>query len=298
MNEPADHVKLIHQRDQSLYPDVLFNRPISGLSRMHVALFGGSKRGIVALSEVYSALRSTGIEPTCIVEAVAAELAPLPVGSLILHTDKKTKQVSETADVLSFVGRSNVAIVAPEVELGSSLQILYEKILSQTNTPIIITDEAVGLYRFMPIDTKRSNVLFILSTEALIKLANTLALPVKIRPGRGVYNTISLVEAVRDAIGAHVLSFDSEQAVVCDNSSSNEHGIIHVLENSIMQHRGLFIGLVAGLLVDTAQTFTSVLPKLMTAGYLFNSILSQSNGLHDPAMLDRAIKDTLASEFS
>lgn len=290
-------IKLIHQRDESLYPDVLFNRPIRGLSRMHVALFGGSKRGMVALSEVYSAMLSTGIEPTCIVEAVAAELAPLPVGSPILHADKKTKQVSESADVLSFVGRSNVAIMAPDAELGSSLQILFEKVLSQTNTPVIITDEAVGLYRFMPTGSKRVNVLFILSTEGLMKLVNVLALPVKIRPGRGVYNTISLVEAVHEATGAHVLSFDTEQAVVRDKSSSNEYGIIHVLENSIMQHRGLFIGLVAGLLADTAQTFSSVLPKLMTAGYLFNSILSQSNGLHDPAMLDRAIKETLASEL-
>jgi hypothetical protein len=264
---------------------------------MHVALFGGSKRGIVALSEVYSALQSTGIEPTCVVEAVTAELAPLPVGSLILHADKKTKQVSESADVLSFVGRSNVAIVAPEAELGSSLQILFEKILSQTNTPIIITDEAVGLYRFMPIDAKRSNVLFILSSEGLLRLASVLALPVKIRPGRGVYNVLALVEAVRDATGAHVLSFDTEQAVACDNSRGDEYGIIHVLESSIMQHRGLFIGLVAGLLADATQTFSSVLPKLMTAGYLFNLIMTQSNGLHDPAMLDRAIKDTLASEL-
>lgn len=290
-------IKLIHQRDESLYPDVLFNRPIRGLSRMHVALFGGSKRGMVALSEVYSTMLSTGIEPTCVVEAVTAELAPLPVGSLILHTDKKTRQVSETADVLSFVGRSNVAIMAPEAELGSSLQILLEKVLSETQTPVIITDEAVGLYRFAPRGTKRLNVLFILSAEGLMKLANVLALPVKIRPGRGVYNTLALVEAVHDATGAHVVSFDGTQAVVRDSSGSGEYGIIHVLENGITQHRGLFIGLVAGLLADTSQAFTSVLPKLMTAGYLFNSILNQSNGLHDPAMLDRAIKDTLANEL-
>lgn len=290
-------IKLIHQRDESLYPDVLFNRPIRGLSRMHVALFGGSKRGMVALSEMYSTMLSTGIEPTCVVEAVTAELAPLPVGSLILHTDKKTRQVSETADVLSFVGRSNVAIMAPEAELGSSLQILLEKVLSETQTPVIITDEAVGLYRFAPRGTKRLNVLFILSAEGLMKLANVLALPVKIRPGRGVYNTLALVEAVHDATGAHVVSFDCEQAVVRDGSRNDEYGIIHVLENGITQHRGLFIGLVAGLLADTSQAFTSVLPKLMTAGYLFNSILNQSNGLHDPAMLDRAIKDTLANEL-
>ncbi len=293
----AQRIKLIHQRDESLYPDVLFNRPIRGLSRMHVALFGGSKRSIVALSEVYSTMQITGIEPTCIAEAITAELAPLPVGSLILHADKKTKQISETADVLSFVGRSNVAIMAPDAELGSSLQILFEKVLSETQTPVIITDEVVGLYRFEPGAIKRSDVFFLLSSEGLVKLANTLALPVKISPGRGVYNTISLVEAVRDATGAHVLSFDAEQAVVCDSSNSNEYGIIHVLENSIMQHRGLFIGLVAGLLTDAAQTFSSVLPKLMTAGYLFNVIMTQSNGLHDPAMLDRAIKDTLASEL-
>ena len=297
MNDLADHIKLIHQRDQSLYPDVLFNRPISGLGRMHVALFGGGKRGVVTLSEVYSSMLSTGIEPTCVVEAPTANLAPLPIGSIILHTDKKTQQVSETAEVLSFVARSNMVILAPEAELGSALQILFEKVLSETQTPVVITDEVVGLYRFTPRTSKRANVLFILSSEGLMKLANALALPVKIRPGRGIYNTLALVEAVYEATGAHVLSFDNEQAVVRDGSSSDEYGIIHVQEGSISQHRGLLIGLIAGLLSDVTQTFTSVLPKLMTAGYLFNAIMSQSNGLHDPAMLDRAIKDTLSSEL-
>ncbi len=297
MSESADHIKLIHQRDESLYPDVLFNRPIRGLSRMHVALFGGGKRGVVTLSEVYSTMQSTGIEPTCVVEALVANLAPLPIGSIILHTDKKSQQVSETAEVLSFVDRSNMVIMAPEAELGSSLQILFEKVLSETQTPVIITDEAVGLYRFTPRNAKRVNVLFVLSSEGLMKLANILALPVKIRPGRGVYNTLALVEAVHEATGAHVVSYDNEQAVVRDGASSDEYGIIHVQEGSITQHRGLLIGLTAGLLTDVSQSFTSVLPKLMTAGYLFNTILGQSNGLHDPAMMDRAIKDTIASEL-
>ena len=290
-------LKLIHQYDTPLYPDVLFNRPIAGLSRFHIALFGGGKRGIAVLSELYTSTLSMGIGPTCVVETQAVEPQLLPVGSLSMHADRKTKQIVESADILSFIDRSNLAILAPEADLGSSLQILFEKILAQTNTPVIITDEMVGLYRFLPKGEQRPNVLFVLSTDGLTKLANILALPVKIRPGRGVYNIISLVEAVHEATGAHVLSFDSDQAVIRDAMKSGEYGILHVPEGSIDQHRGLLIGLAAGLLAEASQTLTSVLPKLMTVGYLFNAILKESNGLHDPAMLERSLKDTLAREL-
>ncbi len=292
------HIELIHQYNELLYPDILFNRPIAGLSRLHIALFGGGKRGVATLSQLYSTVQSMGLGPTCVVEAHTVEPSVLPVGSLTLHTDRKAKQITETADVLSFISRANLAVLAPEAELGSSLQILFEKIITQTSAPIIITDEVVSLYRFLPKPhAGDGRVLFFVSSEGLMRLANVLALPVQIRPGRGIYNTIALVDAVAEATGGHVTSYDAEVVVVRDHRDALRRGIVHVAPMSVHHHRGLLLGLLAGLLVEPRQVLSSVLSKVLVAGFLFNAIMAESNGLHDPAMLERSIKDTLAREL-
>lgn len=293
-----DKIELVHQRDQLLNRDIIFNRPISGLSRIQVALFGGKKGSLATLSQLYSANLAMGLSPVCVVESRAGAKELLPVGSMMLSVSKKNSAITETAEVLSFVERANLAILAPDAELGSALQILFEKLYLSTKTPLIITDEAVGLYGFLPHKfRKRKDTLIFVSAEGLVKLVNQLGLAVPVRPGRGVYNVVSLADAVSDELAAHVVVYTSDMVVARDTSNHLQRGVVHVASGSVELHRGLLLGLMAGLLGDFSQSLSGVLDKVLVAGYLFNDVTLGARELRDPILAERLIKETLQREL-
>ncbi len=290
---------LIHQRDELLYPDIVFNRPISGLSRLQLALFGGSKKRLNTLSQLYGTTVAMGVSPVCLVEARATDASLLPLGSMLLSAGRKTGHIEQTGEVLDFLTHANLVVMAPDVEFGSSMQILFEKIWSTTAVPLVVTDEALALYNFMPqVSWMRPNTLLYLGSEALMKLAGALDLSVKIRPGRGVYNVINIAQSVSKRLRAHVICYGADMAVVVDTSHASEVGIIHFRPTVINEYRGLFMGLLCGLLADFAVELSDVLPKALTAGYLFNTITLAERELRDPVQADRLIRETIQREMN
>ncbi len=288
-------IELVHQHDKLVFPEVLFNRPISGLGRLHILLLAGEISQLSIFSQVFTALTALSLNPDCV--AMESELTNsfLPVGSTKIHVDKKSHQVLETAQLIESSEDSNLVIMSPGSNLTSSSHMLYEKIMDQTQAPVIITDEAVGIYANLPRQARsRGNVMFILSLQGLKMLEKSLEMHVEDRPGRGIYNLLHHMDAVQRVVKADVVCRHEGVVLVQSQDSSRRCGVVHLEVSNTEAYSGLLIGLIAGLTTEPSAAFRGNLEKAMTAGYLFKMITSASKELADPVRATALIKDTIA----
>lgn len=288
-------IELVHQYDKLVFPEVLFNRPISGLGRLHVLLLAGEVSQLSIFSQVFTALTALSLNPDCV--AIENELTNsfLPVGSTKIHVDKKSHQILETAQLIESSERSNLIIMSPGSNLTSSSHMLYEKIMGQTKTPVILTDEAVGIYVNLSKQARsRSNVMFILSLQGLKALEKSLDIHVEDRPGRGIYNVLHHMDAVQKVVQADVVCRYEGVVVVQSQASPGRYGIVHLEAGNTEAYQGLLTGLIAGLMTEPVPVLRGGLEKVMTAGYLFNMITRASKELADPVRATTLIKHTVA----
>ncbi len=294
--------QLIHQYDELLYPDIIFNRPISNLARLQIAVFGGRHHQLAEISQLYQALGAMGVSAQLYLEEKVIVPDMVPLGTFHLTTDLKKGKVSQTAEVLDRVGESNLAIFAPNVLLGSAMHILAERLLTETDVPIILTDEAVMLMspQFAQTLRHRGNVIFFLSNRGMIQLANQLGLAVQIRSGRGVYNTLDIQESIFEATGASIISYAHDVAVVLDDSkNSTEAGIIHFSRPGLLDaQRGVFLAILAGLVVDLGSEITNFMQKALTGGYLFQKIADTTDAHVSNVFTADRISSILRKELS
>jgi hypothetical protein len=291
----VQEIELVHQYDKLVFPEVLFNRPISGLGRLHVLLLAGEISQLSIFSQVFTALRALSLNPDCV--AIENELTNsfLPVGSVKIHVDKKSHQILETAQLIESSERSNLVIISPGSNLTSSSHMLYEKIMSQTQAPVILTDEAVGIYANLPRQARsRANVMLTLSLQGLKALEKSLDLHVEDRPGRGIYNLLHHMGAVQGVVKADIVCRHEGVVLVQSQASSKRCGVIHLEASNAEAYQGILIGLIAGLMTEPAPVLRGGLEKVMTAGYLFNMITRASKELTDPVRATALIKHTIA----
>jgi len=292
--------QLIHQYDELLYPDIIFNRPISNLARLQIAVFGGRQHQLAEISQLYQTLGAMGISAQLYLEEKVIVPGMVPLGTFHLTTDRKTGKVSQTAEVLDRVRESNLAVFAPNVLLGSAMHILAERLLNETDTPIILTDEAVMLMspQFAQTLRHRGNVVFFLSNRGMIQLANQLGLAVQIRSGRGVYNTLDIQESIVNATGAGIISYAHDVAVVLDSKNSTEAGIIHFSRpGQLDNQRGVFLAILAGLVVSPGSGITNFMQKALTGGYLFQKIADHTDAHVSNVFTADRINSTLRQEL-
>ncbi len=295
-----DKIELIHQHDVLIYPEVLFNRPISGLNRLHIMLIGGDVAQLNTLNQAYTALLALGLSPECIALDNPTVNEYLPIDTLKLHVDKKTQVIVETASVIDMAQRANLAVLCPGGHMNSSVQILCEKVLTECSVPVIITDEALPLYDNLPTTIlSRQNTMFALSLGGLKRLERSLGIHISDRPSRGIYNILAHIAALQKVVAARFICYDDDLIVVSDMTEvSSRYGVIHLDGANALSSPGLFIGLLAGLLAQMQPGFNQAIQKVITSGYLLRKILHAQQADDQSRSVDQLITSTVQAELA
>lgn len=261
--------EIIHQKDELLYPWVLFNRPINPSLKPTVLLVGGSPGNLTDLSDSFQAALATNVQLELLIPKSLSNLVDtLPVKAYIELN--KPYQINK-AKLDDAIAASNLIVLAPNLAVNSTNQLAMIHIMQHSQQAMILTDEVLRVFKVPTIHFNNQNMLFLISVDGLIKLANYLHVGVSIKPNRGVYNKIDIIHSLQSKINCSFIVYDAEQLLVCDREGGV--GLIEFTQSDIFAYRGFLIGIISGLMADYGSRINEVIPKVLTAGYVLRKCI-------------------------
>ncbi len=267
------HPSIIHQRDQILYPDILFNRPINPLLKPHILLVGGRPGGLKELSDCYNTILALGIFPELVTPVAVGQLTP----GLRPAVELKSLQGGQLdkSQLGQVITENHLVVLAPGLAKGSINQLAIEYILSNSQAIMLLTDEALQLAQINAEIFRRQKAIFCLSTEGLVAMANYLGVAVTIRPKRGIFNHFDIICAIQEAVGGVFIVYSQSQIIIVDKP--DRIGLVELDQAEIPVLRGILLGLVAAISADIGQQMSNIFEKSLVAGYLLRQNYQSNN---------------------
>ncbi|MDP4038601.1 MAG: hypothetical protein Q8P54_01365 [bacterium] len=293
-----ENIKIIQQKDQLLYSSIIFNKPINKLSLPRILVIGGSSEKLKNVSLCYEALQNSNTTltlalPDTLKQAVAT------LEAVFLHANPIGSVLKDNTDhLLDLASDANLLIIGVDMTLGSQAQIVVEKLLQECDKPVIVTDEVIKVFQFSPSILERSSKLILfLNTNSLVKIANYLKIPVKIRPDRGIYNRADLIKSIAGKQGQalaavsrpglrknYFICHDSGQIICYDSKKPNEVGLVNFEGNDLSEYLGTVIGLVGSFLADYSNEIKDFTPKVLTACFIAKEFFAKQKSSQETSI--------------
>jgi hypothetical protein len=272
------------QDESPLYPQVLYNRPVTrgGAGRLlipgghtgelsqptalfQLAMAAGAGECIIALPDAFVKLLS-GIPGTTF-------LATSPSGSIGRAALGRLLELSEDVDGVAIgVSLSN----------NSETAIVLENFLREVERPVVAFDEAIALMLPNPaalIDN--SDNLLVVTMPEIFKLADKLGIMIQIRPGGGLMNKLEIINHVALKIAAGILVYGTE-LIAC---VGNEEPVVTPINFRLSSWPAIYYALAATFWV---QNRTNSREGLATAAYLAAQVSRQLEPSTKPTISDLA----------
>ena len=203
----------IRQDETPLFPQVLYNRPVtrSGAGRLLIA--GGHSGEISQPTALYELAMASGAGecvvalPDSLIKLLGAApattfVASSPSGSLGRDSLGRLLELSEDADAV---------ILGSSLSNNSETAILTERFVREVERPVIAVDEAITLLMPNLSDlTSRPQNLLILTMPQIFKLGDQLGVPIQIQRGGGLINKLQIIAAVTEHMAATVCVYGTE----------------------------------------------------------------------------------------
>ena len=270
MVDPA----IVEQKAELLFPDQIFSRPINRLQTPQVGVIGGSRDNLKPLHDVYQALDACNNRT---ILAVPAEVSPI-VGSLAELVFVQSEKYTDDATIAQRLADCNMIVLAPGMKVTSQWHIRLEKILRQSHTSAVWTEEALPIVAASPELLNAPGSIVVLSSEQAIRLANKYQLPVTIAPARGIYNKIALMRALSEHTNAHIVLCDEHQIATYHYTLSTA-GLLQDAQHSYSDQQYILAGTIAGLtagVVGVQRQYEAI----MNALYIFREAMLDTNSDH------------------
>lgn len=204
------------QTDTPIYPNVLYNRPVTRHGAGRLLIAGGHSGDFSLPTSMYELAEATGLgECSVLLPDTLAKLlggspgiwfAPTnPSGSLALEALGKLLELAESADAVA---------LGASLSNNSTTAILIERAASTVTQPIIYFADALSLLRHnVTLITDNPNALVIATMPEVFKLCGALGIPIQIRPDAGLLNKLEIIDHLRDACAAQLVVYGTETVV-------------------------------------------------------------------------------------
>jgi hypothetical protein len=199
------------QKDEPLYPKVLWSRPVTKRAAGKLLLIGGHPGNFGMLQAAYvGAIASGAGECTVVVpDSLQGTLAGAPdvvfvpsspSGSIGKEASERILHLSEDYDAM---------VLGLNLSNNSETAVLVEALLSRLTLPLIATGETLQAAKFNPsLVTDRPATVIIADMPALYKLAGKLG--VGLGSGVGLNGKIAVIDSLSEGRAAHWLHYDGE----------------------------------------------------------------------------------------
>lgn len=267
----------IIQRQELLYPNVLFNLPQNPAHKPSLGIWAGNPGNFKSTSQIHEVMSVFSWPITQICSSSMAGMLPIEVDKLIYQVDKNGR-ISQTEVLIERLNQQTVNILGPDLNVGSVEQLLMERILSQTTRPSIITNQLFSLFKINPELYRSTELIVFANTRQFITLAANLGIGVSIAADSGINNKIDLLQRLNLGNKKFIVT-DDEQIIAYDGVEGEKAGVYNSRVN-LKSYQAIFLGMCAALIsADNSQS--TFLPNVLVACYLLDSLIGQqSSGSH------------------
>ena len=164
-----------------LYPDIAWNKPQQRAQAGKLGIIGGNRLSFRAIEHSYTTALTTGVGQARVVlpDALRGTI-PASVTDTIFAASNSSGSLGNEAwpELQALTGWADALLLIGDAGRNSQTAIVYEKLVSHTTTPLIISRDAVDLLMpSAPQLASQSNILIIASFSQVQKFLRALYYP-------------------------------------------------------------------------------------------------------------------------
>lgn len=276
-------MKHILQTDKLDNDAALFTLALGPANRTSIALCGGSQRGFADLSILYSVWNKLRLPLSLVVPSGIERFMPTGV-PIAISDDAKLKNQSLTAWQL--IDSAGMVVVGPNMQLTSTQQMFYARLLPNITVPTVITAEVLSLWSIEQSIRDNTNITWLVSCGQAEKImASSIG---KINRTRGIYGVAEFMQKLPVASDFIVLYDAVNLYSYVPAADTFIHTPLYGSENAT---RNLVLSLLP-VTVFTRSGGVSLVEKLKVLHALYAQIGAEN--IHEPISWPADIKRVLA----
>jgi hypothetical protein len=264
-------ITLYRPDDSAAIKKVLFERPISRLQSRKIGILAGKHASLKKVNDIFEIITALHHEPVLVAEHELKD-SSVPANVFLEVSHKATQSYTNTDEALEAFADCSYVIIGMDIEIGSTMQIFLERLISIRNAPIVFTTQSISLFKISPqLLWARKSDIFACNTKSLIDLANFIHLPTKFKPSAGIYNKLGLMQSLATQLSANIFCVEDYQILASCYAAPDKVAVIALKNASHTQVDYLFIALFISLLCDSTNPEYDMLERTLTGGYLLKA---------------------------
>lgn len=275
------------QSDKPLFPDLLWSRPTLRSRGGRLLIVGGHKHEFSLVQAIYQVAEASGIGE--VQAALPDTLQRLVGGGDFGHFLPATVAGSlgraALGELIHLAHDYDGIIIGANLTNNSETGIMIESLISQSEQPVVITEETINTLKFNPdLITGNPKALAVTTMNGLFALANHHHMPLAIKPNSGLMGKLEIIQQLVDISECSYVIFDHEVIVAAGGEMS-----VTQLPVGLSEQPGVMIGLASTFwLQQRSRPFEALTTAAFVASRLTENELSTS------AATSKAIRATLA----
>ncbi len=190
----------VTQTDQPLYPDLLYNRPVTRSGGGRLLVVGGYATEFSLPTAIHQLSLAAGVGDCRVVlpDILAKFLGGAPGTAFAPSSPSGSLAPEALGRILELAEETDAVAIGASLSNNSATAILIEKLigeLSLMRQPTIVFADALPILQHNPrLITDNPNLLAILTMAEIFKLSGQLQIPIHIRPGGGLINKLEIIQ--------------------------------------------------------------------------------------------------------
>lgn len=216
MPNPPQFVK---QENEPLFPNVLFNRPVTRMAAGRLLLPGGHSGEFSLPAAIQQLALAAGVgECRVLLPDVLAKFLGGSPGTFFAPSSSSGSLAREAIGrILELAEEADAVALGASLSSNSNTTILLDKLVGEIDRPLILFDEALpALGAGITKVTDNPNALIILTMAEAFKICGHLQIPIHIRRDAGLLNKLEIIQDLKAASSCSYAIFGTEIIVATD----------------------------------------------------------------------------------
>jgi len=195
------------QTDQPLFPQVIYNRPVTRMAGGRMLIVGGHSGEFSLPTATHQFAVAAGIgEATAVLpDNLAKLLGGAPGVAFAASSTSGSLGREALGRILELSEETDAVAIGASLSNNSNTAMLTERLAQEVKRPLIVFDDALtSLRQNIALVTDNPQALVILTMAEVFKLCGALGIPINIRPHAGLINKL---EIIRDLASASACAY-------------------------------------------------------------------------------------------
>jgi len=281
MSNPPQFIK---QEAEPLFPNILYNRPVTRSGAGRLLLLGGHSGEFSLPAAIQQLALAAGVGECRVLlpDVLAKFLGGAPGTFFAPATSSGSLSREALGRILELSEEADAVALGASLSNNSNTTMLLDKLVAEIERPLIVFDEALtSLGAGITAVTDNPDALIIVTMAEAFKICGHLQVPIHIRPDAGLINKLEIVQDLKAASRCGYAVYGTEIIVAADTE----------LIVTPMNYR---LSLVPALFYSVLGTFwlqnrANRRAGLATAAYLISQLGPSIGATDRPVVADLAV---------